>query len=69
MQSRPTAELAILLVDDERQTLKYFERAFAKDFNVLTAPSACFTFSPRRAAVARTCEFFNTARNDSRVCC
>lgn len=40
MQSRPTAELAILLVDDERQTLKYFERAFAKDFNVLTAPSA-----------------------------
>lgn len=40
MQSRPTAELAILLVDDERQTLKYFERAFAKDFPVLTAPSA-----------------------------
>lgn len=40
MQSRPTAELSILLVDDERQTLKYFERAFAKDFNVLTAPSA-----------------------------
>lgn len=40
MQSHPTAELNILLVDDERQTLKYFERAFAKDFNVLTAASA-----------------------------
>lgn len=40
MQSRLTAELAILLVDDERQTLKYFERAFAKDFKVMIAPSA-----------------------------
>lgn len=40
MQSHPSAELNILLVDDERQTLKYFERAFAKDFNVLTAASA-----------------------------
>jgi two-component system probable response regulator PhcQ len=40
MQSRPTAEPAILLVDDERQTLKYFERAFARDFKVLTANSA-----------------------------
>jgi two-component system probable response regulator PhcQ len=40
MQSRLTAELAVLLVDDERQTLKYFERAFAKDFAVLTAASA-----------------------------
>jgi two-component system probable response regulator PhcQ len=40
MQSRLTADLIVLLVDDERQTLKYFERAFAKDFNVLTAASA-----------------------------
>lgn len=40
MQSRLTADLAVLLVDDERQTLKYFERAFAKDFTVLTAASA-----------------------------
>jgi len=40
MQSRLTVDLAVLLVDDERQTLKYFERAFAKDFSVLTAASA-----------------------------
>lgn len=40
MQSRPTADLSILLVDDERQTLKYFERAFSKDFKVMTAASA-----------------------------
>jgi two-component system probable response regulator PhcQ len=40
MQSRPTADLSILLVDDERQTLKYFERAFAKDFKVMVAASA-----------------------------
>lgn len=40
MQSRQASEPAILLVDDERQTLKYFERAFANDFKVLTAASA-----------------------------
>lgn len=40
MKPRPSAEPAILLVDDERQTLKYFERAFARDFKVLTAASA-----------------------------
>ncbi len=40
MQSRLTGDLAVLLVDDERQTLKYFERAFSKDFAVLTAASA-----------------------------
>lgn len=38
MQSHP--DLAVLLVDDEKQTLKYFERAFSRDFKVLTAPSA-----------------------------
>lgn len=40
MQSHPTSELAVLLVDDEKQTLKYFERAFSRDFTVLTAASA-----------------------------
>lgn len=40
MKSSQPVEPAILLVDDERQTLKYFERAFARDFPVLTAASA-----------------------------
>ena len=31
---------AVLYVDDERQSLKYFCKAFDKDFTVLTAPSA-----------------------------
>ena len=31
---------AILYVDDEPQSLKYFSRAFGRDFPVLTAPSA-----------------------------
>ncbi len=31
---------AILYVDDEERSLKYFERIFGKDFKVITAPSA-----------------------------
>lgn len=31
---------AVLLVDDEQQALKYFDKAFAKEFRVMTAPSA-----------------------------
>lgn len=31
---------AVLYVDDEPQALKYFEKAFSKDFRILTAPSA-----------------------------
>lgn len=33
-------ELAVLFVDDEPQARKYFHKAFAKDFQVLTAPDA-----------------------------
>jgi two-component system probable response regulator PhcQ len=32
-------KFAVLYVDDETQSLKYFEKAFGKDFRVLTAPS------------------------------
>ncbi len=34
------SEWAILLVDDEAQTLKYFRRAFEREFRILTATSA-----------------------------
>lgn len=34
------SELGILLVDDEAQTLKYFRRAFEKEFRIFTATSA-----------------------------
>ncbi|MEM8875158.1 MAG: response regulator [Planctomycetota bacterium] len=34
----PISELAILVVDDETQSLKYFEKSFGKEFRVLTAP-------------------------------
>ncbi|MFO7957893.1 MAG: response regulator [Candidatus Brocadiia bacterium] len=33
-------EFAILYVDDEQQALKYFSKAFEKDFTILTAPNA-----------------------------
>lgn len=34
------SEMGILLVDDEAQTLKYFRRAFEKEFRIFTATSA-----------------------------
>lgn len=35
-----SGDYAVLFVDDEQQALKYFERAFAKDFPIRTAASA-----------------------------
>lgn len=36
----PSKRFAVLFVDDEEQALKYFDRAFAKYFRILTASSA-----------------------------
>ena len=39
MQTDNDAPYAILFVDDEEKTRKYFDRAFAREYRVLTAPS------------------------------
>ena len=40
----PRSQFAVLYVDDEPQALKYFSKAFSKDFRILTATSAAIAW-------------------------
>jgi len=40
MQSYDCEKYAILCVDDEEKSLKYFRRAFEDQFRIFTAPGA-----------------------------